>query len=113
MPSYSKHRLRERMFSNGYEDLFNEWVSSWYDTAKIPSVDRIDPSMPYEPDNIQLMTWEENYRKSIEETSTPVRITKEFESQAQAAEFLWVSNSAIAQALVRWTKSQWYNISYI
>lgn len=43
--------------------LWKAWVASNYDSNLTPSVDRINDSIGYTLDNIQLMTWRENANK--------------------------------------------------
>lgn len=43
--------------------IWNDFVNSNYSSKLVPSIDRIDDSLPYTLNNIQLMTWEENRAK--------------------------------------------------
>ena len=48
--------------------LYNEWIKSNYNKWLIPSCDRMDNSIGYSLNNIQLVTWRENndnYRNGI------------------------------------------------
>jgi hypothetical protein len=42
--------------------LWIDWVKSGYDRHLSPSINRIDPSRGYEPDNIEWLTHSENSR---------------------------------------------------
>ncbi len=44
--------------------LFNYYISSGYDRKKAPSVDRINPDLGYELDNMEWVTMSENSRRS-------------------------------------------------
>jgi len=43
--------------------LYNNWKASGYTKMLAPSVDRIDDYKGYSLDNIQLVTWQENFDK--------------------------------------------------
>jgi len=63
-PSYSIQELREWVFKQkDFELLYTNWVNSGYETMKKPSIDRLDDSIGYAFDNIQLITWQENKDK--------------------------------------------------
>jgi hypothetical protein len=47
-----------------YDKLFTAWVKSGYLTKLKPSIDRLDDTIGYTPDNIQLVTWEQNNNKA-------------------------------------------------
>ena len=66
-PSYTKQELSEFMYSNGYEELYNAWVSSGYEKTKKPSIDRLNDYEGYSLDNIRLTTWEKNKKKQTED----------------------------------------------
>jgi hypothetical protein len=64
MPTYSKQKLKEWLFSQKkFHDLYDNWKASNYDRMLAPSCDRLDDYLPYNLDNLQLTTWQENYDK--------------------------------------------------
>jgi len=65
MPTYTKDELKNWvLWQDIFEELYNNWVESWYKKDLIPSVDRLDDYKWYSLDNIQLITFKENYKKS-------------------------------------------------
>lgn len=46
--------------SNQFNELFSAWERSNYDRRLTPSVDRVDPSIGYEPDNIEWVPFHIN-----------------------------------------------------
>ena len=67
-PEYDKKWLTEWCLNQDkFHKLYKEWVDSGYDKNKTPSIDRINPVLPYLKDNIQLMTWRENNVKGHKE----------------------------------------------
>lgn len=91
--------------SDIYLLIFNNWAENGYAFYKRPSIDRKNPNMGYELNNIQMMTWEENRRKGDKENSrhtTSVvmcdfdgNIIKEFESIKLAVEATGLSQGNI------------------
>ncbi len=69
MPDYSLEELKAWVFAqNNFIELFNKWgVDSNYYMHLIPSCDRKDDYKPYTLNNIQLMTWGQNYQKYNED----------------------------------------------
>ena len=64
-PCYTNLELREWLMAQPlYHELYKKWVESGYDTNLVPSVDRKNDCQGYSFENIQLMTWEENNKKS-------------------------------------------------
>ena len=64
-PDYSLEDLKIWLFSQKlFHTLYLKWVDSGYEKDLKPSVDRLDDYKPYTMDNIQLVTWRENYRKA-------------------------------------------------
>ncbi len=64
-PAYSKDDLfawfdKQESFSM----LYTQWVKSDYEKMLRPSVDRIDDSIGYTLENIQLMSWDANAKKA-------------------------------------------------
>lgn len=65
LPAYSLPEFREWFINQPvWIQLYNAWVDSGYLTAYRPSVDRLDNSTGYQFDNIQLVTFKENNKKS-------------------------------------------------
>lgn len=65
LPSYTNQELKNWLFDqNLFHELYDNWVKSDFDIRLTPSVDRKKDNLPYSLDNIQLMTWDENYIKS-------------------------------------------------
>jgi hypothetical protein len=60
--------LRAWLYSSPlYHTLHKAWVDSGYEKDSKPSIDRMDESIGYTWDNIQLMTWRENrYKQYID-----------------------------------------------
>ncbi len=64
MPEYTRLDLQAWLFEQElFHMLHKDWVESGYDRMLVPSVDRIDDEVHYRFDNIQLMTWQENWDK--------------------------------------------------
>lgn len=60
-PNYTKKELEEWILNqSNFEKLYNDWVNSGYDKWLKPSVDRLDDTIGYNFNNIQLITWKEN-----------------------------------------------------
>ena len=67
-PKYSLDELRDWFYlQSNFNDLYNNWVSSNYDKNLTPSVDRKNDLEPYTFENIRLITWEDNCKKSHED----------------------------------------------
>jgi len=66
MPTYSISELRKYIFScENFDNLHEKWKKSGYKRNLKPSIDRIDDNKSYTLDNIQLMSWEDNRKKSF------------------------------------------------
>jgi len=64
MPTYTKGWFANWILENqNFFKLYTRWVASGYLKDCIPSVDRIDDSIGYTKNNIQLITWDENNKK--------------------------------------------------
>ena len=64
-PAYTKQELKDWLFSQKlFHKLFDNWVKSGYENKLKPSIDRKNDYKGYSLDNIQLMTWGENNKKS-------------------------------------------------
>ncbi|RKZ95598.1 MAG: hypothetical protein DRQ46_08240 [Gammaproteobacteria bacterium] len=62
LPAYTEQELIDWCMGQSlYFKLHKGWEQSGYDRWLAPSCDRIDDYKPYTLDNIQLMTWKENF----------------------------------------------------
>jgi len=64
MPTYTKRELKDWLYNQElFHKLYDDWVSSNYDTYLKPSVDRLNDYESYHMGNIRLVTWKENKNK--------------------------------------------------
>lgn len=62
IPSYTKDWFKSWVLSHPlFHTLYDLWVVSDYDRWEKPSVDRKNSLLPYSKDNIEIMTWRENF----------------------------------------------------
>ena len=47
----------------GFLKVYSEWVKSKFRKLSSPSVDRIDPTIPYLLENIRIISWKDNHHK--------------------------------------------------
>lgn len=66
-PSYTFEWFKEFLIQNGFDELYQKYLDSNKNKDLAPSVDRINSLLSYTEDNIQLLTWRENYLKAIKE----------------------------------------------
>jgi len=60
----SRHEFYEwALASDKFHQLFDAWEKSGYDRKLSPSVDRIDPGLGYEINNMEWVTHSENSRR--------------------------------------------------
>jgi len=114
LPNFSKKELIKWLYKNKFKKLFNQWKKSGFNKWLVPSIDRLDDSKPYTFDNIRLVTWAENYKKSRKDISIgklkhnnppkPVlmldknfNILKEYISASEAARFDGFIQSSICE----------------
>jgi len=65
MPNYTKRELINWCLKQPlYHTLHTKWKASKFLKSACPSCDRIDDGKPYTLNNLQLMTWQENNKKS-------------------------------------------------
>jgi Mor family transcriptional regulator len=68
MPSYSREELHKWVVSQpNFNSLYDNWVKSGFDTWTRPSINRLDNTLSYSFDNIELITWKENMDKAKED----------------------------------------------
>ena len=64
-PCYTKDLLWQWVKNqSSFESIWNNWVNNDYKKDLRPSIDRLRDDLPYSLDNIQLVTWGENNKKS-------------------------------------------------
>ena len=64
-PRYTASQFKEWVLQHKeYKKLYTAYELSGYDKNLVPSVDRLDPSIPYTFDNIELVTFEENMKRN-------------------------------------------------
>ena len=68
-PNYDLNTLYDwAIAQERFIPLYEAWVASDYLTALKPSFDRLDDSLPYTFDNLQVLTWKENHAKGAYDT---------------------------------------------
>lgn len=77
LPAYSKPELLTWAYANNLMGLIEQWKLSNYDKNLIPSVDRLNPNLPYTLDNIRLVTWQTNNEKAYQDRKTCKHITSQ------------------------------------
>lgn len=64
LPNYTKEEFIVWVKSQyNFQELWDNYVVSGYNTSLCPSIDRLNDYTPYTFDNIQLVTWEYNRSK--------------------------------------------------
>lgn len=63
-PAYSLEELTNWVLAQTqFPAMYSAWQESNYPKELAPSIDRVDDMLPYQMDNLQLLTWEENRAK--------------------------------------------------
>lgn len=107
MPTYTKFQLIDWVMSqDNSKKLFEDWISSDYDSNLAPSVDRLNDDKGYSFDNIRLVTWIENksveWSKKLKPISLKHKLTKieyKFNSIKEACDTLNLSVEGISNVL--------------
>lgn len=76
-PSYSKKELITWGDSQNIASLMVAWKLSEYSKDLAPSVDRLNPDLPYSLENIRLVPWKDNNDKAYEDRKACRHITKQ------------------------------------
>ena len=92
-----------------FKGLFDNYVNSNCDKMLNPSIDRIDDYESYVFDNMQLITWEENYIKSLHSEKSTFRgksVAKFDEQNNEIARYSSISEAervtGIEQRVIRY-----------
>lgn len=88
-PQYTSSQFKEWVLSNPkYKELYDKYKESDFDKNLVPSVDRLDPKLPYTFDNIELISFIENLRRNgitqIIEKGDPVLCINKFTGEVVA-----------------------------
>ena len=87
LPKYTKIELYTWALSqDDFNQLFNKWESSGYQKELIPSIDRLEDTKGYSFNNIRLVTFETNNKKSHLDMRSGKLITK-FNPQVAIEQF--------------------------
>lgn len=107
-PAYSRADLTKWAYANGLDKLWQIWKDADYPKDLTPSVDRLNPNLPYTLCNIRLVTWQENNEKAYEDRKECIHVTKQAKSVKQMdmqgnvlAEFLSIANAARTLGITR------------
>ena len=85
-PSYTFAELLHKYITDTkYLEIFNNWVKSEYDTYQAPSIDRIDNTLPYTLDNIQMTTWQQNNDREHKEHKAGLSLNQDLKETWQYA----------------------------
>ena len=63
-PNYTNEQLVVWLYDNNFKELFDNWVLSGYDRNMKPSVDRLNDRNNYNFENIQLLIYIDNMKKT-------------------------------------------------
>ncbi len=76
-PEYSREEfLNFCLNSKKFQTIYKNWVESNYITDLAPSIDRLDDYKGYSFDNIQVVTWEENYKNYRNSVKNRINLKK-------------------------------------
>jgi len=68
LPTYTRQELEDWMYSKSiFHELYDNWKSSDFNPRLVPSCDRLDDYKSYTLDNLRIVTWDENNRRSHED----------------------------------------------
>lgn len=67
VPTYSFEWFKEFLIFNGFNEKYQYYLDNNKNKDLAPSVDRINSNISYIEENIQLLTWKENYLKGCRE----------------------------------------------
>lgn len=77
MPNYTLSEFREWCYNQpNWDVLYEGYVKSNYDTMMKPSGDRLDNSLPYSFDNLQLLTRREHFDKTASDIINGIELRK-------------------------------------
>jgi len=105
-PSYSFEEFVEQFEK---DEVFQAHFKKWLDTNSKwdrPSFDRIDESKPYSMDNIQVMSWRENFERAngvlrSVKIMKGGEVIKRFDCYNQAAKYLGVKRTSLREACMK------------
>lgn len=124
--NFNRAELDIWVMSQGFDSLYTRWECSGFKSSLRPSIDRKDRALPYQWDNMRLVTWEENYAsdrseiiKQAKEASTKARSlavrydNNTFKSVKDLADIIKVYPSSLHAALRKGYKIKGKEIAYV
>ena len=120
MPTYDNKSLQDWLQNDWLFDLlWNNWVNCGYIKDTKPSLDRLDDTKGYTPDNIQLGTWADNNNKAIRDKSSgklkasvPLRPVSQFTKSGEFIDEYFSLSEAARQSGVN-VHNIWNNLNNI
>ncbi len=89
-----------------YLPMYLSWEASDFDKWLRPSLDRLDTSLGYSFNNLELVTWRENHTREALRHCKPVTLTnlrgeivEKFLSKKEAAEVWDISHSSLGESI--------------
>jgi hypothetical protein len=61
---FTLKEFRKWLNNNGWDKLYKTWKESGFEKTQAPSIDRLDNSKGYTFEDMELVTWKENYRRA-------------------------------------------------
>lgn len=107
-PNFDKLEFMLWAKEEGFDSLFQVWLSLGQPREITPSVDRLNSTFPYTINNIRLVTWRENNEAAYTERKSCARVTRQCKTVNQYAldgafikEYLSIANAARENSFCR------------
>ncbi len=77
LPDFTYEELVTWIYIQNFKTIFKNWVDNNYIKDLIPSIDRLDSTIPYTLSNIRLVTWKINNEAAYSERVEGRRLTRQ------------------------------------